>query len=217
MNYDAIFAVWLIVFIFREIMTWKDIRIPRYLLTPLITLITGSIVVKAMVTEHSAASYQIFVLSALALSLVADTLLMIKENNFIHIGIIYFALGHILYIYAFSEGYQFQIWNIIPALALLGVIFVMYRLIKKNAGKFIVFIIIYSILLSGMVFFAAAKINNGISFQSITVLFGAILFMASDIILVSNEYIKPIPHSSVFTWLLYAPAQLLIAASCINY
>jgi uncharacterized membrane protein YhhN len=43
---------------------------------------------------------------------------------------------------------------------------------------------------------------------------GAVLFVISDVVLAINTFVKKIPHSTVLTWSLYAPAQLFFALSC---
>jgi hypothetical protein len=43
---------------------------------------------------------------------------------------------------------------------------------------------------------------------------GATVFVISDIVLAVSAFLSPIPHSTVFTWALYAPARLMIALSC---
>jgi uncharacterized membrane protein YhhN len=43
---------------------------------------------------------------------------------------------------------------------------------------------------------------------------GATLFVVSDAVLGINTFVRRIPHSTVLTWSLYAPAQFCIAVSC---
>jgi len=65
-----------------------------------------------------------------------------------------------------------------------------------------------------MAFFAWGRLGASISRHTFFIALGATLFVVSDLLLAINAFIRPIPHSTVFTWSLYAPAQFLIALSC---
>jgi uncharacterized membrane protein YhhN len=75
-------------------------------------------------------------------------------------------------------------------------------------------VLVYMLLISTMVFFAINRPAEAPRRQRLLLLFGAVLFLASDTILAVNAFLSPIPHSTVFTWLTYAPAQCMIALSC---
>ena len=77
-NFIDLLSVLIVVFIFREIMTYKDFRPLRYLLTPLVTLLIAGFVLLA-IAENGFSQYRLLVLLGLIVSAVADSILMIKE------------------------------------------------------------------------------------------------------------------------------------------
>lgn len=210
----VLFLLLAVVFSIREVVAWRRLLTLKYLFTPLIPiLIIGMVVVS--IVHTGADNWRVLVLLALVCSLTADTLLMIEEHNYLKNGIVYFLSAHLLYILAFAGGYRFAPWHLAVALALAlgGVIF--SRMIRKKAGKMFIPVAVYISILSLMVFFAYARLSyTQPGSRALTVTVGATMFMASDIILATNAFIEPIEHSTVYTWALYAPAQLFLALSC---
>ena len=74
----------------------------------------------------------------------------------------------------------------------------------------------YAMAISVMIFFAVTRLNNGITTGASMTAAGAVLFGISDYIHSKNTYVQSIENSTVFTWLFYAPAQFLIAASTLS-
>lgn len=205
-------GVFLTVFILREILTFKNIVPMKYILTPLVTMSVIAAVVLSM-HYHGMSIYSVLILAGLLFALTADTLLMIVEASFLKYGLVFFLTGHFIYIAAFSTGYEFAGWHIFMLTVLAAICFVSIKHLKGKAGGLFVPASVYIIATAFMIFFAVAR---GAAFQE-TALFasaGVILFAVSDIILAVNAFIKPIPKSTVFTWLLYGPAQFFIALSC---
>jgi uncharacterized membrane protein YhhN len=157
--------------------------------------------------------YRVLILLSLLSALVADTLLMIEEVDLLKNGMIYFIIGHVFYVFAFSGNITFKSWNILLIAVLVVLSFLYIRVLMKTAGKMIIPVISYVIILDLMVYFAVTGLNNGVSRSGLLVASGAVLFMVSDFILSVNAFVKPIPSSTVFTWLLYAPAQFLFVLS----
>jgi uncharacterized membrane protein YhhN len=213
-NYFSVLLVSLVlVFIIREIGTFKGYIRIKYACTPLITALVIGFVVLSM-SVSGTGRYRILVMAALVLSLVADTLLMIIEVKLFLYGIFYFLAAHIAYIIAFSTDYTFKPWNLALAVLLALFIIVFYFKIKGKTGGLDIPILVYSHVIMAMLFFAITSVNRGFHGKSAFIFSGAILFFLSDLALAYFKFIKPHKNESVISWALYCPAQFLIALSC---
>ncbi len=198
----------------REYFAYRKVLSLKYLLTPLVTfslILMGLAIINSRGTD----TCRVLVISALLMSLVADTLLMIEEVNLLKPGIVFFMLAHIFYTAAFSGGYGFRAWNILVLLILLIFLKKSAGLFLENSGEMKVPVMAYMLVISVMVFFAVTSFNRGFTCQGIFRSAGALLFLASDMLIAFNQFVREIPHSTVKTWALYAPAQVLMTLSCL--
>ncbi len=203
------------VFTAREYVTYHGIIKLKYIFTPLVTaIITGLVILS--IHDDGMTTYRVLVLSALICSLVADTMLMVVEVSLMEQGIVYFMMGHIMYIAAFSLDYDFHGWNVAVAFVLLVVLGMFYLGIRGAVGKLRVPILIYAVVLCTMLFFALSQFNKELSRKEVLLMVGALLFVISDFLLAYLSFIKPHRQESVIVWAVYAPAQFLIALSCFS-
>jgi uncharacterized membrane protein YhhN len=209
--YTASF-IFLAVFLVREFVAYKKILVLKYFFTPLLTFMLVLMMIYS-ISINGSDKYRVFILLSLLSALVADTLLMIEEVDLLKNGMIYFIIGHVFYVFAFSGDITFKPWNIFLIAVLAVLSFLYIRVLMKTAGSMIIPVISYVLILDLMVYFALTKLNNGLSASGIIVASGALLFMISDFILSINAFVKPVPNSTVYTWLLYAPAQFLFVLS----
>lgn len=207
-------AAFIIIFLIREYIAWKSILTLKYFLTPLITSLAVFIVLSS-IGVYGPDRYSVLVFASLVAALVADTLLMIEEISLLKNGIIFFLLGHIFYAFAFCSDVTFQSWNIILIVIVALANVVHLRMMKKHAGGMFIPVAVYIIVIDIMGYLAITKLNNGTGAYEISVAVAAVLFWISDLILSVNAFVKKIPHSTVYTWLFYAPAQLLFAWSAV--
>lgn len=207
--------LFLSLFAIREYVAFKRKLALKYFFTPMLTFTIISIVLLS-ISLKGPSVYSMLVLTALIMALIADTLLMIEEINFLKNGIIFFLISHVFYVFAFTDGYTFQSWNMGLIIFLAAASFLNIKLIKKGAGKLFIPVIIYLIVLNLMGFFAITKLNNGFGLFETSLAIGAGMFIISDFILSINAFVKKIPHSTVYTWLFYAPAQFLFALSTLH-
>lgn len=202
-----------LVFIVREYVAFKKILSLKYVFTPLVTM---TIIVfgffSFLVTGVTV--YSFLIIFGLILGLIGDTLMMLEEVNYIQHGLLFFLTAHILYVAAMSGGYSFQPWNIGLGAALGVLLAGFFSKIYRGAGKKSLPVFIYMLAISTMIFFAVSHFNNGITPKAVVLSAGAVLFCISDTTLAVNQFVRPITHSTVFTWLTYGPAQFLIALSC---
>jgi uncharacterized membrane protein YhhN len=203
------------VFTAREIVTYRENYNLKYIFTPLVTALIAGLVILSNIDDGITA-YRVLILIALLCSLIADTMLMVVEVDLMEQGIAYFLLAHVFYSIAFSLSYAFKGWNMIIAVVLLIFLVVFYRGIRNTVGRLKIPILIYTIILCIMLFFALSTLNHDISRRELLILGGAILFAISDFLIVYLTFIKPHKKESVIVWAVYAPAQLLIALSCFS-
>lgn len=205
----ALFAV---LFILREFFAFRSHLAMKYFLTPLVTL---SIIFFVILSFHSAgiSTYSALVLTGLLLAVVADTLLMIEENNYIRHGLIFFMATHASYIAALQLNADIRGWNIAAGIVLLLLALGLYRFVTMKTGKGNLPVLVYMLLIAVTVFLSFTYLNGG-TVKGPLLAAGSVLFALSDCVLAVNQFVKKIRHSTVITWLLYAPAQLFIALSC---
>ena len=208
-------SVFLFFFLIREYVAYKRYLTLKYFFTPSLTLILVMIMILSIIM-YGADRYRLLILFSLLAALVADTLMMIEEITFIKNGMIFFMMAHLFYIGAFSIDASFQLWNTVIILILFILSFLFIRMMNRNAGKMIVPVVIYVLIINMMAYFAITSFNKGFSASGIMVAAGAVLFMLSDFVLSINAFVKKIKYSTVYTWLLYAPAQLLFVLSAFS-
>ena len=208
-------VIFLFVFMIRELGVIRGGRTLKYFFTPLITISVICIPLIA-VDEAGLTLYNSLILVSLLFALAADTLLMVDEADLLRHGMVFFLCGHILYAGAFSIDYVFKPWNfvLLICIAAAGVFHV--KRISRTAGKMKLPVAVYAMAISVMIFFAVTRLNNGITTGASMAAAGAVLFGISDYIHSKNTYLQSIENSTVFTWLFYAPAQFLIAASTLS-
>ena len=205
-------SVFFFLFFIREYVAYKRILSLKYFFTPFLTSMLVAMMMLS-VTSYGTDRYRLMILLSLLTALAADTLLMIEEISLLKNGMIFFILSHILYIGAFTADVTFKSWNIIFIIIIAVLSFLYIRVLIKTAGKMLIPVLIYILILDLMAYFAIIRLNNGITESGILLAAGSLLFMVSDLILSINAFVKTIPNSTVFTWLLYAPAQYLIVLS----
>jgi len=203
-----------VILLLREILVYKENKTAKYFLTPMITFSIASMVVYSFFAQGPHL-YSALILLALLFALIADTLLMVIEVSLLPYGLVFFLLTHVLYVAAFSQIYVFNWWNILIAGALGLYLIFFYKRIKDKVGSLKIPVLIYMTILSTMVFLAVSSVGAEVSSKNILIAAGALLFAVSDSILATNEFVNKIPHSTVYTWATYGPAQMLIALSCL--
>jgi uncharacterized membrane protein YhhN len=212
-NVVYLVAIFFIVFIMREIVAFKKILKLKYVFTPFINYI---IIITAMYLTYvrGFTVYNIFIIAGLVFALIADIFLMIEEINFFIQGLFFFLLTHLCYVYALGINYHFGIKDIIIMLVIMVIFFSFYLVIHKAKGTLYIPVIVYMFVLSLVLMLAIGMFIKDEYPKGAIVTIAAILFAISDGVLAFNRFKKPIPHSTVVTWSLYAPAQLLFAFSC---
>lgn len=209
---DEIVSAFTLIFILREYHTFRNRLHLKYFLTPLVTVCVVAAVVLSFY-YYGVNRYSLLIFASLISALIADTLLMIVEADLLKYGIVFFLIGHFMYIGAFSTGYQPALWHLIPAAVLAAAGVFAFSKFKGNTRGLDTAVMVYIASITVMVFLALTGSYQSGSAKAFAAA-GAVLFMFSDLILAVNAFLRPINKSTVYTWLLYGPAQMLIALSC---
>ncbi len=178
--------------------------------------------VLAAVAYNAATLYTCFVFAALLFGVLGDFFISYKQDKYFLSGVLFFALGHIVYSIAFlGAGAYKAVQHIIPVAAVSVCIALFLFVIMKTRlqlGKLQIPLVIYAAIL--FFFFACAVTKGILAFAAgnlpfgLLVMAGGVLFIASDLMLGMRiggvKLPKPLRHAVSYT---YFPAQTLFALS----
>ena len=160
--------------------------------------------------------YQILIMLGLICGMCADVLL----GCVFILGILFFALGHILYLIAFCtlEKIQKKDIIIIIPIAIASLFVVIGTPYIQVDDKFIEKLLLgYSVIIACMLGKAISNVIEEKSTYRWLVLFGSVMFWFSDLVLAIDMF----GQSSRWTWVLcsyvYWPAQNILAFSLFHY
>jgi uncharacterized membrane protein YhhN len=185
-----------------------------YILKPISTLLVIMVAVLSFLTPGVQTSYTIWVLSGLWLSLGGDVALMFQSDRAFRIGLLLFLLAHVVYAIAFTVPNGFHPQDLITGAVLLALAVAIYLYLRPGLGKMKAPVLLYTLVICFMVnraistFFGEAFSTTQVWLISL----GAILFMASDLVLATNRFRHPF-KANRFSLFLYYGGQLLIALS----
>ena len=158
---------------------------------------------------------------ALFFSLLGDVLLMFEssDKNFFLFGLVAFLSAHVFYIISFkkiSTGEKLRLkWLLIlPVLIYYGGL--MY-LLNPHLGDMLWAVRVYGFVISTMFLLALHMLFIKNKRAGKLMMFGALLFVASDSILAINKFYLPFEFAGIFIMLTYGLAQLLITLGAANY
>lgn len=147
-------------------------------------------------------------LIAFFFSMLGDTFLMFNGEKYFMFGLGSFLVTHLLYIFVFSRNRLKM--NLLARIFLIAFSLIMLFVLKNNVNKpLLIPIIVYMITITIMAINTAERNTNPKSYRM--VLIGAILFVLSDSLIAINEFVKPIPFSTLLIMGTYVFAQYLIA------
>ncbi len=181
-------------------------------------LLTG---ISAMIITRS--SYSILIAAALFFGLLGDFWLDYKKSKYFMTGVLFFSIGHLIYLYTFIIHcqpsllpYKNQIILGFLALCVAAVLEVIIDKIRFPKGRRIM--ILYSFLLMFSFIFAVSRgtvsIINGEKNFGICLVAAGGLFLLSDTFLAVSLYGKPkLKCNDQLVALTYFPAQALFGLS----
>jgi uncharacterized membrane protein YhhN len=147
-------------------------------------------------------------LVSLIFSCLGDTFLMFQGKNpqFFLLGLGSFLIAQIAYTTVFRKSRKTEVVKSLPFAIYTA--FLLFFLWNKIPSAFLGAIIVYSFAIMMMGIGAVERQTNSKSYQF--VLFGAIIFIASDSLIAINKFAFSIPMAGVWIMATYIVAQYLI-------
>lgn len=180
-------------------------------------LIIGTLIMTVFyTTKPFESSFGKWIVIGLVFSLIGDSFLMIREIDLFIPGLACFLVAQVIYVKSFYSQKcfkkSFKKKTAITSLFLLYYVafmtFILPQLSNhKDASLLLPAVIIYGAVICSMGITAALRrSDNKVSYLSI--LFGALFFIASDTILATNKFILPIESANFWIMSTYTLAQL---------
>jgi uncharacterized membrane protein YhhN len=187
----------------------------NYLSTPLIILYVITFSLYSLYNNPDI--YKFFIIIGFIFSLTGDVFNLFEkpDNSHLLYSIFFFFFTHLSYSIAFLTGYTFAIYHIFILTAFIILNILLYKIFKININNntMKIGILLYMMLITLTLLIALGNLNTKISNKSLFISIGMFIFWLSDLIIGIDAYIKKIKYSTSIIWILYAPAQLLIALS----
>ena len=167
--------------------------------------------------KHSAVDtrYYLGIFGGLALSCIGDGCLAhIDDRAWFIAGLLFFALGHAVYVYAF--GLQpFRPAIFVPCLVIACYIFsYLYEGFKEHNMVFLT--AMYLGIIAVMVWRSFVRLEQERTLTGFAAVIGAVLFFVSDLVLAINKFLYLVPHSRLINLTTYFGGQLGIALSVVG-
>lgn len=183
-------------------------------LKPISTLLVIAAAALSFLTPGVEPLYTIWILFGLCLSMGGDLALIFQSDRAFRIGLLLFLLAHIVYAIAFTVPNGFHPQDLITGVLLLGLAVAVYLYLRPGLGRMEAPVLLYILIICFMVnraistFFGEAFSTT----QAWLISLGAVLFMASDLVLATNRFRHPFKVHRLSLFLYYG-GQLLIALS----
>jgi uncharacterized membrane protein YhhN len=170
------------------------------------------VVVIALVTADDVTAYVVLVIAALCSSWIGDIALSFDVRKAFLIGLMAFALAHVLYVMSFvSLGSPNVVWFMIGAAVMAVVGLQVARWLRPRLpDPMVVPVMGYIVIIGAMVSFAFGTVGGpGAAWLPEA----ALLFAASDILVARNQFTSPSPMNRVVGLPIYFAAQVMFAFS----
>ncbi len=154
-------------------------------------------------------TFGLLMIIAMAICLTADVLIGV---SFV-LGVFAFLFGHLFYIPAFLQTYEFKWYISLPIfLAGLLLVWVIFHNYFKKAGKTLAPLLVYSVILNAMLALGVPACLS-LSTRGILLAVGAAFFVVSDLMLARNIFVKKSRVSDIVSLTFYYSAQFLFGLS----
>lgn len=167
--------------------------------------------VDGSLTDFTYPNYGLLIIAALIACAIGDVLLLSRsDQHLFQGGMAAFAIGHLIYAYAFYSLGLNMVWAV-AALILFGAVSVLsYRHFAKTlAPDMRASVITYNIIITAMVVTAFGT-------QNPMIITGALMFAASDIVVGQDRFVRRDPRHALLISPLYFGAQVVFALSIAN-
>ncbi len=180
-----------------------------YLFKPLTTaLILGLALLQPW---HTPTEYVWAIVAGLLFSLLGDVMLMLPGDRFV-VGLAAFLLAHVCYIVAFALRAPWGL-NALPLLGCVALLAFAYLYVARRAGPMRGPVAVYALVIIAMLYGAWACWYALGGKQPLLAVLGACLFVASDLTLAINRFVRPVRAARLGVMATYYAAQCLIALS----
>ena len=161
----------------------------------------------------SSGRYRFWIALGLGLSLLGDALLALPQDRFIA-GLVAFLLAHLAYVagYLTRSRMAAGTWLLIAALAVAGFLSLLDT--RGHLGPMRLPVFVYATVIGAMLWRAGSL--AALDSAGRWALIGALLFVASDMVLAWNRFVAPDPALRYVNILLYWAGQWGIAASVVR-
>ena len=163
----------------------------------------------------------IIIIRALTFSWLGDVVLMFDSfnKNIFLIGLLAFLFAHLIYIRFFSLVRMGEKIKLKPGFILLVVVYYsgLIYLLFNDLHEMKIPVLVYGIVISVMFLLALHMLFIKIKEAGKLMMFGALLFIASDSILAVNKFYEPFEYAGIAIMLTYGIAQLLITLGAVRY
>ena len=158
------------------------------------------------------------------LSLAGDLLLMISVDRLFLPGLVAFLLAHICYITGFrAELMAVSVWSLILlAFIAVNVSRLIRRIVEamraRGENQLVFPVIMYGTVISIMLYAAMSTLSNQAwtPLGSVLVSTGALLFVASDVILAWMKFVAPLKNGRIWNIALYHLGQIGLIAGVVR-
>ena len=201
-------TVILILFVFVVLaLTWAEYRQNRKMQIWLKPLAAALFILIAVLGGAIYWDYGQWILFALVACAIGDVFLLSRNSPAkFKLGMLAFAIGHLLYVVAFIELAQsdgFNIWGVLPALAAAAYLVWIWNKLPKDMK---IPVVIYTAIIVAMVL-------RSLDMPIWYVPLAAIMFAVSDMFVARDRFIQETPINALAITPLYFGAQALFALS----
>ncbi|MBL8001450.1 MAG: lysoplasmalogenase [Flavobacteriales bacterium] len=197
---------------------WRQVHLLEFICKPALMLVLGSWFY--FNSRRVGDRFTLLIQAGLFFSLVGDVALMFQhldEFNFI-LGLAAFLLAQLCYTLAFIQniadagGPQGVLLSSALSIPLLiyGFVFAL-DILPRLDNALVMPVMVYAGAITLMGIMAAFRFQRTFAFSFWLVFIGALLFIASDSLLATNRFVRPLPYGNTLIMLTYALAQVGIA------
>lgn len=186
----------------------REARAAQWILKPLAAL--GFCLIAVWCGAFSSA-YGLLILTALILCAAGDVALLSRgSEKLFQLGMAAFALGHLIYAYAFFRLGFILAWAV-PAFIVMGAAgFLMLRYLRRHMPQDMRLpVSVYIMIITAMVVTAAGT-------QNVLIITAALMFAVSDMFVARDRFVSRNPRYAIAISPLYFGAQALFAFSILS-
>jgi len=213
-----IFIIWLPIYIRTEYI-WAQKK--YFFMKMFASLLFISIAVSAFLIYKTPAEYAVWIIAALVLGMIGDLLLVYVDRlKCFRLGLVSFLIVQIVYGVTFLRYVGFMWVDVVLYAAIVAAALFAYTRVKLNLGKMKIPVLAYLLIIAFMTVMAVSTLYKpGFNLNTtIHISAGAILFLASDVVLAFVVFHESPPRPlRAINLSLYYCAQMLLALTVLTF